>query len=74
MNHHGDGASLLMGFAGVLVGKLFGWIAFASVAQAFVLGCAGAAGGWIIKIILEAIKKNIKSQNQKSKTKNKTKI
>lgn len=71
MSHHGDGASLLMGFAGVLIGKLLGWIAFASVAQAFVLGCAGAAGGWLTKLLLEAIIKQIKLLIQKIKTKTK---
>lgn len=53
----------------LLLNDVFGWIHIADVGKAMILGMVGAAGGWAAKHALDYIKKTIKKQIQKHKTK-----
>lgn len=68
MQHTSDGASLAVGAASVLISKVFGWITFVSFGQAFLLGAAGAAGGWALKKTMEFIIWLYKKQKSKRKS------
>jgi len=54
-----DAAAGLAGGAGYVLVKVFGWISIASLSQAFLLGAASAAGGFLLKKTGDFIYKKI---------------
>lgn len=58
VRHHmlmGDIASSLAGTTAVFLGKAAGMISIAGIGQAFILGMAGAAGGYLVKKFLDKL-------------------
>jgi len=51
----GDIASSLAGTTAVFLGKAAGMISIAGIGQAFILGMAGAAGGYLVKKFLDKL-------------------